>query len=397
MISPAVLTFNYLWDTLPYSPSPDITDTEYVMGKLFIRSALIPLVLSTVPFAAAQLVTVPGHTSVSTNTPAIVTIDDVSGAHVMFKYTGVDSAPNFIVVIPSSGTTPARIQIGVNPNVAGLLKPGSRWLLTARFSTVGQDPPSTAAMAVDFTVDSTLFQPIIQSAVNSASLQPALSPGVLVSIFGSYLSGTTLSTTFDDTASYPTSAAGTSVTFNDVEAPLVFVSPTQINAIVPFSLTGQNSAHVAVQRWEQVSAPVTVPLRDTAPAIFTSTQTGTGQAAILQQAGQGPLSYNSSSNPARAGDFLEIFATGQGLWAPPPQSDVFFFGEPFTTLPVSLTIGGEPTKIVYAGTLGARLSSWSVLQINAVVPDGLSPGDEPLVLKIGANDNTAQKVTIAVQ
>jgi uncharacterized protein (TIGR03437 family) len=111
----------------------------------------------------------------------------------------------------------------------------------------------------------------------------------------------------------------------------------------------------------------------------------------------GPLSYNSPSNPAHAGDYLEIFATGQGVWTPPPQSDVFFFGEPFTTQPVSLTIGGQPAKTVYAGTLGATLNSWSVLQVNAVVPDGVSPGNQPVVLKIGTNDNSQQKVTVAVQ
>ena len=110
-----------------------------------------------------------------------------------------------------------------------------------------------------------------------------LSPGALVSIFGSNLTGPTLSTTFDDTASYPTSVASTSVTFNSIAAPLLYVSPTQINAIVPFSLAGQTSLQVAVQRFERVSSTFTMPLQDTAPAIFTSTQSGTGQGAVLQQ------------------------------------------------------------------------------------------------------------------
>ena len=42
-------------------------------------------------------------------------------------------------------------------------------------------------------------------------------------------------------------------------------------------------------------------------------------------------------------------------------------------------------------------SSWSVLQVNAVVPAGLGSGPQPVVLKIGANDNSAQAVSLWVQ
>ena len=213
---------------------------------------------------------------------------------------------------------------------------------------------------------------------------------------GSHLTGPTLSTTFDDTASYPTSVAGTSVTFNGIAAPLLYVSPSQINAIVPFSLAGQTSVQVAVQRFERVSASVTVPLQDTAPAIFTSTQSGTGQAAILQQGSDGSFTYNSSTNPAPSGAPLEIFATGQGVWTPPPQSDVSIGASRFTTQPLSLTVGGQPAKILYSGTIGTY-SNWSILQVNATVPSGLGSGAQPVVLTIGGHDNSRQAVTMWVQ
>jgi uncharacterized protein (TIGR03437 family) len=372
-----------------------------------LSTALILILLSTsmAPFAAAQLDCSSGiFFSAASDSVQTITVADLSGAHVKFKYKGaVDGfgtpvqPNNFIVVIPSSATTPASVQIGLSPNVVSLLGPLNVYVLGVGFSPVDQTPANPGC-GVTVTIHMPAEPaPNIQSVVNSASLRPVLSPGVMVSIFGSHLTGPTLSTTFDDTASYPTSVAATTVTFNGVAAPLLYLSPSQINAIVPFSLDGQTSLQVGVQRFGRVSATFTVPLQNTAPAIFTSSQTGTGQAVVLQQALNGPLSYNSPSNPAHAGDYLEIFATGQGVWTPPPQSDVFFFGEPFTTQPVSLTIGGQPAKTVYAGTLGATLNSWSVLQVNAVVPDGVSPGNQPVVLKIGTNDNSQQKVTVAVQ
>jgi uncharacterized protein (TIGR03437 family) len=61
-----------------------------------------------------------------------------------------------------------------------------------------------------------------------------------------------------------------------------------------------------------------------------------------------------------------------------------------------LTIGGEPAKISYAGTAGTY-NTWSVLQVNATVPDALAPGPQPLVLTIGASDNSQQQATIWVQ
>ncbi len=349
------------------------------------------------PLASAQFI----HVS-----PQIVILSDRVGSlgissgnvRLKFKYAGITSdfnSPNFLIVIPSSGITPAAVQIGMNPSVVAQMKPGITYSLRVNFSTVDQNPPMTDSTEVRLRVPAEPV-PGIQSVLNSASLQPGLSPGALVTILGSHLTGPTLTTDYDATASYPTSVANTSVTFNGIAAPLRYVSPNQINAIVPFALAGQPSAQVVVQRFDMVSAAFTVPLQDTSPGIFTATQTGAGQGAILQLGSGNQFTYNSSSNPAAPGTILEIFATGMGVWTPPPQSDVFLFGENFTTQPVSLTIGGQPAKILYAGTMGGQ-SSWSMLQINAVVPDGVASGPQPVVLKIGSNDNSQQPITVAIR
>jgi uncharacterized protein (TIGR03437 family) len=60
-----------------------------------------------------------------------------------------------------------------------------------------------------------------------------------------------------------------------------------------------------------------------------------------------------------------------------------------------LTIGGITARILYAG--GAPDLYFGILQVNAVVPTGLSSGPQPLVLKIGENSNAQQQVTVAVQ
>ena len=63
--------------------------------------------------------------------------------------------------------------------------------------------------------------------------------------------------------------------------------------------------------------------------------------------------------------------------------------------PVSLTIGGLPATILYAGSAPFKVSG--VLQVNAVVPDGVDSGPQPVVLTIGERNNSQQQLTVAVQ
>jgi hypothetical protein len=97
------------------------------MRKLYVRLALVPLLASMVQFAAAQLYCTPAlfFPNHPPGYPETVSVVDLNGAHVNFKYAGVQPAekgiPNFIIVIPSSGITPAAVQIALNPNVVALL------------------------------------------------------------------------------------------------------------------------------------------------------------------------------------------------------------------------------------------------------------------------------------
>src|ERR1017187_7356480 len=95
------------------------------------------------------------------------------------------------------------------------------------------------------------------SMVNAGSYGNAVAPDSLATIFGSNLAQGTASATLDANGQLPTVLASTSVEVNGVAAQLVYVSPTQINLVVP-SGTASGSA--------------TVLIRSTA---FSSTQSGT--------------------------------------------------------------------------------------------------------------------------
>lgn len=206
-----------------------------------MRLLRIALLGAMMQFASAQLTVSPFNTVITSGPGGTGTffISDAQGGHVKFKYVSSET-PGFVVVVPSSGTTPATVHVGMNPAVIAPLPPGFTYPADVEFTTVDQSPASTATARASVVVSKD-GPPSIGSVVNAASLQPLLSPGALVAILGSRLTGPTLSTNYGDTGSYPTTVAGTKVTFNGIAAPLLYVSPGQINAIVPFALAGQMS------------------------------------------------------------------------------------------------------------------------------------------------------------
>jgi trimeric autotransporter adhesin len=95
-----------------------------------------------------------------------------------------------------------------------------------------------------------------------------------------------------------------------------------------------------------------------------------------------------------------IYGTGAGVWNQSPADGQIItnvLDPPFyiPSAQVSLTIGGQPATLLYAGAAPGQVSG--LLQINAVVPIGIASGAEPVVLTIGSSNNAQQGVTVAVQ
>ncbi len=101
------------------------------------------------------------------------------------------------------------------------------------------------------------------------------------------------------------------------------------------------------------------------------------------------------SEPAAVGGYVSIYCTGLGATQPPVAS-----GQPgpsdspaLVTFPVTVTIGGQPATLIFAGMAPGFVG---VYQVNAQIPDGITRGDAvPLVLSQGGfRSNVA---TIAVR
>ena len=234
----------------------------------------------------------------------------------------------------------------------------------------------------------------LAAVVSAASGQSgSVAPGEVLVLYGANLgpAGAAVSTTFNSNGLLPTSVAGTTVYFNGTPGPILYASANQVSAIVPFGVTGSYvQMYVAYQN--QTSAPITVSLAPAAPAFFTVNYSGTGQAVAVNISDN---SLNGTAHPAAAGSYVILYATGLGQTNPPGVNGSQVVGPP---LPLPLiqptaTIGGKPAVVQYAGGGVGLLSG--VSQIDLLVPSGLTPGANAVVLTSGGVSSPAG-VTIVV-
>jgi hypothetical protein len=74
-----------------------------------------------------------------------------------------------------------------------------------------------------------------------------LAPGTLVSIFGKNLSDSIAGASPNSSGGYPTTLDGVQVYFDGIRSPIVYVSPTQINAQLPFEVGDSNGVSAVVR------------------------------------------------------------------------------------------------------------------------------------------------------
>uniref|UniRef100_Q01ZX6 CHRD domain containing protein n=1 Tax=Solibacter usitatus (strain Ellin6076) TaxID=234267 RepID=Q01ZX6_SOLUE len=211
----------------------------------------------------------------------------------------------------------------------------------------------------------------------------AIAPGGLISIFGANLAKVSGGLSGWSGQQLPVALNGAKVTVGGIPAPLVYVSPNQINAQAPLELAAGVQT-VTVDNGSGVSNAFSVNVAPMAPAIFFYPVP-----AILKNAN---YSLISAGNPARAGDVLLVYATGLGKTTPANRTGSLSATDTLAqTAPVTATLGGKPTAIVYSI---ASPGFAGLYQVAVTVPVGVT-GNVALVIIGGAA--TSNSVTIPVQ
>ncbi|MBV8728331.1 MAG: peptidase S8, partial [Acidobacteriia bacterium] len=216
----------------------------------------------------------------------------------------------------------------------------------------------------------------VNGLVNGASFQPAFAPGMVLSVFGSGLSQTTQTVS---AFPLPNSLSGVSATINGISAPFYYVSPTQLNIQIPYE-TGSGPAILGINNNGQV-AYSQFSVSPAATGIFTDSNH-----ALVPQ------------STARPGDTLLMFVTGEGEVSPPLLDGVTpFFATPINLLPqpllpVTVTVGGIPAQILFAGVASGLAGA---TQVNFVVPANAPLGAQQVVAAVGGIASPPANITIS--
>jgi len=187
--------------------------------------------------------------------------------------------------------------------------------------------------------------------VNAGSLAPftaSWAPGELVSIFGTNLSSKT-----QTDGTLPTTLAGVQVLVNGSPAPIYFVSPGQINAVIPLSIT---SATATIQVTNSAGASNTVAnyIGQTAPGVFNS--------LTLPAVQHADYTMVTPTSPAHPGETLLVYLTGVGAVDSSGNATAKF----------TASIGGQSAVVGFAGTQSTVGGGY---QINLIVPSGVTAGN----------------------
>jgi len=208
-----------------------------------------------------------------------------------------------------------------------------------------------------------------------------LGPGGLISIFGSGLS---IQTEAADELPLPRKLADVEVRINGIPAPLLYVSPGQINLQVPFEISG-TVARIVVSNLGGVSEEVNVPAATVQPGVFFDGGTGLG-AIVYAIDGLSPW-----NRPARAGEFLSVFASGLGPVSPRTETGeaALGFRLSINERPVTVLLDGRRIDAQFAGLAPGFAGLW---QVNVQLPEDLAPGEHELALEVDGNRSNAVKL-----
>lgn len=208
---------------------------------------------------------------------------------------------------------------------------------------------------------------VVRAVVNAASNeQKAIAPGELVTLYGDGIGPAEALTA---SAPLPRELGGTRILFNDIAAPVYYVSATQVSASVPYGVEGKTSAQVTVERAGRRSAAFVVPATPASPGLFP---------AVLNEDG----SVNSAANPAKPGSIIVLFGTGAGQTDPPGEEGTITAETlPKPALPTSVEAAGRTWETIYFGGLPGGLSG--LFQVNARIPPDVEPGDHSVAVTVG--------------
>ena len=302
---------------------------------------------------------------------------------------GNPAAAGWLTAILSQTTTPATVTVTANPTG---LSPGTYNGTVRVASTSAVNGPLSYPVRLIVPAPGPVLQPF--DAAHAASYaRGEVAAGEAVVFFGQRFGPPALATLELANGAVTTRLGETRVLFDNVAAPMIYAVDRQVAAFAPFSIAGKQSTQVEIEYRGVKSPPVTLTVSPAVPGLFTADNSGTGQAAALNQDG----SFNNADTPAEPGGIVVFFGAGGGQTNPGGRDGrLAGDGAPLGqfTQPVTAAIDRVPAEVLYGGPAPGLVEG--VLQANVRIPPNAATGNLSVVISVGGKP-TQFGVTVAVR
>jgi uncharacterized protein (TIGR03437 family) len=305
--------------------------------------------------------------------------------------------PSYVARISGDGSTLIDLHAGpLNSAGAALaLTPAGNFVSLGSAGSIWIETPATG--------------PSLLAAANAANgpVSGLVAPAEIISLFGLGIGPSTALLGQVTDGVYSSSLEGYQVQFDGIAAPLLYLGPTQINAVVPQAVWSRDYTHVQLVTPSGMVDGPTLAVRQAYPYIFQySPAVPNGpETAVLAAALNQDGSINSPQNPAAPGQIVTIFVSGGGYnpnFSPPDGSVVPGSGQLYSALlPVAVLsdpLDGSPgtsLEVLYAGD--APLLVLGVMQVNFRLPESLpAPISDVFRFALQVGDTLGGVASVAV-
>lgn len=241
--------------------------------------------------------------TITANDTVTITINGTA-----YKYT-VQSSDTLIKIVQTFTDMINGVSSGTpDPNVLARPNPGfDEIVLTAKVGgSAGNSITTTVATSTSATITVTASGGTLSGGADAAEI----APGTLITINGSNLADSTVSATPDANGNYPTRLGGVELYIDGIRSPLLLVSPTQINAQMPFEVNDANGVSAYIRTVHNNGAVTTttaiaIPIVPENPGVLAATGSDP-RPAVAYHASSNAIALVSVDGSIKAGDTATV-------------------------------------------------------------------------------------------
>ncbi len=294
---------------------------------------------------------------------------------------------NWSYIGVGGGTTPQTVDFALP---AGM--PSGTYSITVSAAGIASTP---VAVNVGAGLTKITVLPTVRSVQGAESARKSVVAGQWTAIYGLGLANSSRIWTNADFPSgispgspLPTTLDGVQVTVGGLSAPILYISPSQIDIQIPANVKNGN-ADVIVKNGTSLSAAIPVTIVDSAPEFFSYGAGGTLFPSAVHLSAKligDPAISGASVEKAHPNETIVMYASGLAA----SQAGVIVTGATFTPA-ITMSAGTYTLKV-----LGAALVSAGEFQINVQLPPDIQPGNYNLTLTLPNGSSSTSGVTVVL-